>query len=168
MENKKKSNDALKKHIESIVKPIFEKAAQETKLNHSMVENKPKKVITPSLYNPHNYRLYLNFTKQKYNPKQGMVGVWSGKFKNYGKEFTALGHGVRVTIKKTQVEVINKLSEQQWFLINRTRAKEEESSLLSKIDNKCINSLKKFIKVYGGKSDFVILKREGRPYLVYL
>jgi len=126
---------------------------------------KERKTITPSLYNPHNYRLYFKFTKEKYNPKEGMVRVWSGKFKNYGKEFTALGEGVRVTVKKTQVEVINKLSEQQWFLINRENAKKEEGSLLSKIDSKCIDSLKKFIKVYGGKSDFVILKREGRPSL---
>ena len=165
MEKKKKSDEVLSKYIKSISNPIFEKAAQETQSNHSMVENKPKKTITPSLYNPHNYRLYFKFTKQKYKPKEGMVRVWSGKFKNYGKEFTALGEGVRITIKKTQVEVINKLSEQQWFLINRTRAKEEEGSLLSKIDKKCINSLKKFIKVYGGRCDFIILKREGRPYL---
>ena len=34
MENKKKSNDVLEKHIESIVKPIFEKVAQETKKEH--------------------------------------------------------------------------------------------------------------------------------------
>ncbi len=165
MEIKKENDSTLKKYISSIVKPIFEKAAQETKPNHSMVEHKPKKTITPSLYNPHNYRLYLNFTKEKYKPKEGMVGVWYGKLKNYGKEFTALGEGVRITIKKTQVEIINKLSEQQWFLINRTNAKKEEGELLSKIDKKCISSLKKFIKVYGGSSDFVILKREGRPYL---
>ena len=165
METKKENDSTLKKYISSIVKPIFEKAAQETTSNHSMVGYKTKKSITPSLYNPHNYRLYLNFTKEKYKPKEGMVGVWLGKLKNYGKEFTALGEGVRITVKKTQVEIINKLSEQQWFLINRTNAKKEEGELLSKIDKKCISSLKKFIKVYGGSSDFVILKREGRPYL---
>ncbi len=173
MEHKKKRIEALKKeeeeayqkHISAICNPHWNKVLKETQSNHTMVDNLPKKTITPSLYNPHNYRLYFNFTKEKYKPKEGMVRVWSGKFKNYGKEFTVLGEGVRITIKKTQVEVINKLSEQQWFLINRTKAKEEEQDLLSKIDKKCISSLKKFIKVYGGSSDFVILKREGRPYL---
>lgn len=165
---KDKKSDSLKKHIEKLTKPIFNRVLQETPINHTMV-GKPskskKKTVTPSLYNPHNYRLYFNFTKEKYNPKKGMVGVWSGKFKNYDKEFTALGGGVRVTIKKTQAEVINKLSEQEWYFINRASAKEEIIALLNNIDKKCIKSLKKFIKVYGGKTDFVILKREGRPDL---
>ena len=162
---KKEEELAYQKHLSDICNTHWDKALKETQSNHTMVVHKSKKTITPSLYNPHNYRLYLNFNKEKYKPKEGMVGVWSGKFKNYGKEFTVLGHGVRITIKKTQVEIINKLSEQQWFIINRAKAKKEESELLSKIDNKCINSLKKFIKTYGGKCDFVILKREGRPYL---
>ena len=162
---KKEEEEAYKKHVSDICNTHWDKVLKETQSNHTMVVHKSKKTITPSLYNPHNYRLYLNFTKNKYKPKEGMVGVWSGKFKNYGKEFTVLGDGVRITIKKTQVEVINKLSEQQWFIINRTKAKKEEGELLSKIDKKCINSLKKFIKTYGGHCDFVILKREGRPYL---
>lgn len=168
MENKKESEDIVKKHIEKIVKPIFEKAAQETKINHTMVDNKlktPKKTITPSLYNPHNYRLYFTFTKEKYKPKVGMVGVWFGKFKNYDKEFTAVGEGIRVTIKKTQAEIINKLSEQEWFLVNRVKGKEEITAILNKIDAKCISSFKKFIEIYGGHCDFIILKREGRPSL---
>lgn len=174
MKNKKNRyvQNSLKEHIEKLNTPIFEKVPSETNPNHTMVVNSPKnnkKSVTPSLYNPHNYRLYFNFTKEKYKPKEGMVrgmvGVWFGKLKNYGKEFTVVGYGVRITVKKTQVEVINKLSEQQWFVINRTNAKKEQHRLLSKIDQKCITSLKKFIKVYGGKSDFAILKREGRPYL---
>ncbi len=173
METQKKRLEALKKeeeaayqtHLSTICNTHWDKALKETQSNHTMVVHNNKKSITPSLYNPHNYRLYLNFTKEKYKPKEGMVGVWLGKLKNYGKEFTVLGEGVRITVKKTQVEVINKLSEQQWFVINRGKAKVETSNLLSKIDQKCIKSLKKFIKTYGGRCDFVILKREGRPYL---
>jgi len=162
--NDKKIND----YIEKITTPIFNKALQETKKNHSMVgfkKKSKKKVVTNSLYNPHNYRLYFKFTKEKYNPKEGMVGVWFGKLKNYGKEFTALGEGIRVTVKKVQVEVINKLSEEEWFYINRIKAKEEIAAILNKIDNKCITSLKKFIEIYGGKCDFNIIKSEGRPNL---
>ena len=162
MENKK---EGIKEHYSRICKPHWDKVLKEIQSNHSMVVHKPQKTVTPSLYNPHNYRLYFNFTKEKYTPKEGMVGVWLGKFKNYNKEFTTLGDGVRITVKKTQVEVINKLSEQQWFVINRGNAKEETSNLLSKIDQKCIKSLKKFIRTYGGRCDFIILKREGRPYL---
>ncbi len=168
--NKEKevSNKSIKDYIDRITTPIFEKALQETKKNHSMVDyNKKinKKTVTPSLYNCHNYRLYFKFTKTKYKPKEGMVGVWFGKLKNYGKEFTALGEGIRVTVKKFQVEVINKLSEEEWFYINRIKAKEEIAAILNKIDSKCINSLKKFIEIYGGKSDYIILKTENRPNL---
>ena len=165
METQKQNDDILKKHISDIVRHIFEKVASETPSNHTMV-GKPqkinKKTITPSLYNPHNYRLYFNFTKEQYKPKEGMVGVWLGKIINYGSTFTSIGEGIRVTIRKTQVEVINKLTEEQWFLINRARAKEEIYAICNKIDDKCISSLKKFIEVYGGNSDFVILKRECR------
>jgi|26BtaG_2_1085354.scaffolds.fasta_scaffold03387_3 6-pyruvoyl-tetrahydropterin synthase len=169
MSDKKEVYDKkIKDYIDEITTPIFNKALQETKKNHSMVVSKQKpkkKTVTPSLYNPHNYRLYFKFTKEKYTPKEGMVGVWFGKLKNYGKEFTAVGEGVRVTVKKVQVEVINKLSEEEWFYINRIKAKEEIAAVLNKIDNKCINSLKKFIEVYGGRCDFKIIKTEGRPNL---
>lgn len=168
METEKSNEEVLKKHISDIVRPIFEKVAQETPSNHRMVGNTQKsnkKIVTPSLYNPHNYRLYFSFTKENYTPKEGMVGVWFGKLKNYGKEFTAVGEGIRVIIHKTKAEIINKLSDQEWFYINRTKAKEEIQALLNKVDHKCIESFKKFIEVYGGKSDFVILKREGRPDL---
>ena len=175
MEKKKEIDSTYKKHIDKLVKPIWDKkfkelgqennVPKETQFNHSMVGHNIKKIVTPSLYNPHNYRLYFNFTKEKYNPKEGMVGVWFGKFKNYGKEFTALGEGVRVTVKKTKAEIINKLTEQEWFLVNRAKAKEEIIAILNKIDSKCIASFKKFIELYGGCSDFAILKREGRPGL---
>ncbi len=159
--NKRIQKKFLKNKIEG-------NSPKETKFNHSMVglnKKQIKKVVTPSLYNPHNYRLYLKFTKEKYHPKEGMVGVWFGKLKNYGKEFTALGEGIRVTVKKVQVELINKLSEEEWFYINRAKAKEEIAAILNKIDDKCITALKKFIEVYGGKSDFKIIKTENRPNL---
>lgn len=123
-------------------------------------------LVTPSLYNPHNYRLYFNFTKEKYQPKEGMVGVWFGKFKNYKKEFTSTGEEIRVTIKKTKAEIINKLSEQEWFVIQRSRAKEEILSILNQINVKCINSFKRFMEVYGGNSDLIILNRENVANLI--
>lgn len=168
--NKEKEvfNKSIKDYIDRITTPIFEKSLQETKKNHSMVgfnKKSNKKTVTPSLYNCHNYRLYFKFTKRKYHPKEGMVGVWFGKFKNYGKEFTAVGEGIRATVKKFQVEVINKISEEEWFYINRIKAKEEIAAILNKIDNKCITSLKKFIEIYGGISDYIILKSENRSKL---
>ena len=165
MEKEKENKDAMKEHIGRIVNPIFEKSASEISLNHTMVGKyglKIKTTIPQSLYNPHNYRLYFNFIKENFNPHEGMVGVWFGKLKNYGSEFTATGEGVRITIKKTQVEIINKLSEEQWFLVNRAKGKEEIHAICNKIDEKCIISFKKFIEIYGGKSDFIILKREHR------
>jgi len=165
MENKKENERGIKEQIDKLTSPIFNKVLQETPLNHTMVVKPRKKNVTPALYNPHNYRLYLPFTKSNFKPVQGMVGVWFGKFKNYGKEFTALGEGIRVTIKKTQAELINKLSEEEWFYINKAKAREEISALLNKIDKKCLDSFKRFIEIYGGVSDFMILKREGRPNL---
>ena len=161
MENKTKSGEAYK---ESYIGTI--KSPQETPFNHTMVGSKPKKTISPSLYNPHNYRLYFSFKKEHFTPKEGMVGVWFGKLKNYGSEFTAVGEGIRVTIKKHQAEIINKLTEQEWFVVNRASARTEITALLQTIETKCIASFKSFIAVYGGSSDFVILHREERPELI--
>ena len=152
--------------IGKIVRPIFNKVLQETTPNHTMVGNHGSNDKTPSLYNPHNYRLYFAFKKDTYKPLEGMVGVWFGKFKNYGKEFTSTGEGVRITVKKSQVEVINKLSDQHWYMINRFKAKEEVSALLNEINKKCIIALKKFIEVYGGESDYIILNNDNRANLI--
>lgn len=167
MENDK----TIKEHISKIVMPIFDKALssskspQETNINHTMVVKPHNPSVTPSLYNPHNYRLYFSFTKTNFNPQKGMVGVWSGKFINYNKNFTALGEGVRVTIRKTKAELIHKFTEQEWFFINKAKAKEEISALLNKIDEKCKVGFKKFIETYGGYSDFEIVGKSGRPFI---
>ena len=152
--------------IGKIVRPIFNKVLQETTPNHTMVGNHGSRDASPSLYNPHNYRLYFAFKKDTFKPFEGMVGVWFGKLKNYGKEFTSTGEGVRITVKKSQVEVINKLSDQHWYMINRFQAKEEVAALLNEIDKKCITALKRFIEVYGGESDFNILNNDKRPNLI--
>jgi hypothetical protein len=143
----------------------FGKTPSEKLFNHTMVGHTSKTRVTPSLYNPHNYRLYFKFTKDNFKPSLTIPRVWFCKFKNYGKEFTALGYGVRITIKKNQAEVINKLSDQEWFYINRVRAKEEITAILNQIDKKCTMALGKFIDAFGGSSDYIILKREGRPDL---
>jgi hypothetical protein len=144
------------------------KTAKETNFNHTMVgkaQKSAEKIVTYSLYNPHNYRLYFKFTKNGYKPMGGMVGVWFGKFKNYNSEFSVLGDGVRIIIKKNQAEVINKLTEEQWYSINKSKAKEEISAILNNIDEKCKNSLKNFITTFGGETDYIILKTENRPKL---
>jgi len=161
MENKTKISEA---HNESYIGTI--KSPQETPFNHTMVGSKQKKTTSSSLYNPHNYRLYFSFKKEQFNPEEGMVGVWLGKYKNHGSEFTAVGEGIRVTIKKTQAEIINKLTEQEWFAVNRASARTEITELLQTIETKCIASFKSFIEVYGGSTDYKILHREERPNLI--
>lgn len=159
-------NKAAKSYIRYAQIKNLKNSPKETEFNHTMVGNAAEKTIEPSLYNPHNYRLYFFFNKQSFKPEIGTIKAWLGKLKNYGSEFTALGEGVRITIKKSQAEVINKLSDQEWFLVQRSKAKEEITEILTKIDEKCVAALKKFIEVYGGSSDFKILKREGRPNLI--
>lgn len=167
MENKKDKCTGLPTSTESYIRklqmPIFDKVLQETLNNHTMVGLSQKSKCTTALYNPHNYRLYFSFKRDTFKAYEGMVGVWFGLLKNYNTEFTATGENVRITVKKIQVEVINKLSEQEWFTIQKSKAKEEIVQILEKIDNKCKASLQKFISIYGGATDYVILKRSHRP-----
>lgn len=164
--NGKVNDDLIDSYIRGITKPIFDKVLQEKPINHTMVGKPHKRKASNPLYNPHNYRLYFLFSKVGFTPKEGMVGVWFGKLKNHQKEFTALGEGVRITVKRYQVEVINKLTDQEWFAINKADAKDEISKILFKIDRKCIESLKKFIEIYGGSCDYKIIGRDNRPDLI--
>ena len=147
----------------------FSKIPQETPKNHSMVGLKHEFTQDKALLNPHNYRLYFSFEKINFMPIQGMVGVWFSSLKNYNKEFTATNKKVRITVKKNQVEVINKLTEQEWFAISRSgKAKEEIAQVMDKIDKSCVAELMEFIALFGGKSDYIILKRECRGLFLNL
>lgn len=159
---KQSDEQAVYDEISKIVTPIFEKAAKEAKPNHTMVGDPVTTIKELSGLNIHNYRRYFIFDTKTFNPKTSMVGgrVSLLQGRNYDKEWSIDNfHKCRVTIKKVQAEVIYKYNDRDWFAIVNARSREQISALLDSFDNSCINALKEFVKIWGGKSDFKIIRK---------
>ena len=159
---KKEKEDPLKKHIEKLTTPIFEKAAKEAIKNRTSVGKTNQISDTYSLYNPHNYRLYFDFEKANFHPLRptkpiyktdgGRLGVFNSK-EWITKEQIA---GCTIIIKKSCVQVNNLIEPKRWYLIQMVsveKRKQQVYDIHFKKINQAIKSLKLFNESYGGKSE---------------
>jgi len=115
MENKKQKESDVETYISRIVDPIFNKVLKETPKNPMMVGSKVKEFSKYCLYQPHNYRLYFDFKKDKFKPEtvpnsavKPLLPV-EHKISNSKEHSYNNFLGCRITVKKTQVEIINKI-----------------------------------------------------------
>ncbi len=165
METKKEKDDVLKKHIDKLVKPKFEKVAEEISKNPMRVVSGVKPPTKYCLYSPHNFRRYFDFSKTNFNPKNpGKSAVVEYRILNKTEHSYNDFLECRIIIKKTQVEVINKKEAKRWFRIELgdiDNIKFQIKQIIIKKENECIDALKEFIKQYGGCSDFNILNRSS-------
>ena len=163
METKKEKDSALKKHIDSICKPIFDKVLKETPKNRTSVGKTNKISDNYSLYNPHNYRLYFDFKKTDFHPLRptkptyktdgGRLGIFNSK-EWITKEQIA---GCTLIIKKSYIQINNLIEPKRWYLIQMADVEKRKQQVydihLKKIEQ-AKNSLKLFIESYGGKSNY--------------
>jgi len=128
------------------------------------------------LWQPHNYRLYIDFNKETFNPpkpenptlkklKVRLVG-FKYSLKNYNSEHHFDNfYGCRIIIKKKITEITNKYHNKQWRLMTANNIDDignKIDEVVNKLDIQCINSLKKLIKLFGGNSEFKILNRKWK------
>lgn len=149
---------------------------QEGLSNHSMVGSSTNEHHITFLYQPHNYRLYLDFDKTDFHHKKpsnhalqkykSMVGIFNTAYTytpiNYDSEHKYDGFMFcQVRIKKSQVEIINKWNDaHKWRQISCDSVGEIDQridELLDRRKEQCIDALRCFIDLHGGKSDFRIL-----------
>jgi len=161
-------NKTVKDYIDELVTPIFNKALQETNQNPTMVGRVQESNPIKFLWQPHNYRIYFNFTKKNFKvvtPSLYKYPAFSYKLANYGSEHHFNNFmSCRIIIKKNLVEVINKSHHKQWRLITANSIKEIDTKInevVSKLNNQGINALKALIRLCGGISDYKILKVRG-------
>ena len=177
--SKKKQNkydDEVKDHISRVVKPIFDRLLQETKKNPMSVGGSvsPTKKSQTSycLFSPHNYRLYIDFDKTNFNPKPTpqprgtprVVPLFNYKIKNKREHDYDNFLGCRIRVKKTQVEVVNKIEMGKQYIIplgKPNQTKVEIYQILLKKDMECKRALDVFIKYFGGSSTHTILNRHS-------
>lgn len=159
----KNNNSILKKHIDKIVTPIFEKAAQETKQNRTLVGQQLKIQDTYSLYNPHNYRLYFDFKKENFHPLRptkptskrsvGRLVIFNSKEWKTADKL----NGCVFIVKKAKIEVRNQIEPKRWYLIQLKDIDSRKQQILEihqKKLSQAIEALKEFIRIYGGSSEY--------------
>lgn len=166
----KKELEGVSEYIKRVVNPIFSKSLQETIKNQTLVGLAPKKNPKYILYNPHNYRLYFKFSKEKYNatkprykPKKGGLVVTTPSVIN-SKEFLYKDFLNKSTIrvKSKSIEIINKLNPEKWFKIDITQnGKAQLINIIKAKDRETKQILKEFIEMFGGSSDYKILNRHS-------
>lgn len=166
MENKKRE---IEDHIRRITAPVFNKVPYEVSKNHMMVgavTKKKGKIIKKCFYQPHNFRRYYDFNKENFNPTQTIPyhgldhGAVLYRLINKTEHSYANFWGCRLVVRKTQIEIINKVNPKQWHVLklaNPKYIKEQILNIVSQKEKECITALKEFIKVYGGHSKFKLL-----------
>ncbi len=163
MEKKKENNRSVEEHIRRQVKPIFDKVLQEAPPNPMRVQNGPEKVTIKAVQ-PHNYRLYFDFTKEKYNPTEPY------SLKNYNSEHHYLYPTHRIVIRKRTIEVQYLAHQKQW---RRIIADSEEGidkrmdEIVQEIEDKCFTYLKQFVSMNGGKTEFKLLRKRKQEWGIH-
>ncbi len=159
---KKMDNTSLNDAVSKIVKPIFDKSLSEIKKNHMMVGKVGSKKEFISYYNPHNYRLYIDFSLSLdakliiYKDHSQKYGF---KFKNSTELLIDNFHGCQIRIKKNQAEILNKKIREH--IIYWENPENQIRAIVDQKDQECIRALQEFIKSFGGKSNFKILNKHS-------
>jgi len=164
---KKEKEVSLKEYIDSITTPIFNKALQEIKKNRILVGSKKTISNIYSLYNPHNYRLYFDFEKVDFHPLRPSEPTYKTDGGRLGlrnsREWTTKEQilGCNLIVKKTQVQINNLIEPKRWHLIlmgDIGKRKQQVMEIHQKKINEGISALNAFLRVYGGKSKFKLLR----------
>lgn len=113
---------------------------------------------------PHNYRLYFDFTRSQYNPTQPYLP------KNYNSEHHYTFPTHRVVVRKKSIEVCYLGHKKQWRKI-LAHSEEDISRRIDELDremeDRCFSFLKEFIKNNGGKSKFELIRKRKQDWAIH-
>lgn len=148
--------------------------------NDTMVGSDPSAGVFESIALVQNYRRYFNFDKSNFKPPNHATTMppkfSSGKLNFHAFNYKPLNYNsehlfknfnkCEVRVKKNVVEVINMQFDGLWIDIKC--ASEELIDVQLKqikkdLDAHCERTLKLFVSVYGGSSDYVILPSKREP-----
>jgi hypothetical protein len=107
-----------------------------------------------SFYNPHNARFYFEFKKWNFNPDRLRFKVINSK------ELSIEFNDCRITVKKSLIEIVNKINKERRFKIEGSIDNRREAIIkaIAILELEVIDVLKSFIKTFGGTSDCVCVK----------
>lgn len=170
MKNRSESHDDdIALYIKRIVKPIFDKVAKETPNNQLLGGRGGSKDPGFALYSPHNYRLYIDFSRTNFDPDPltrptpKTMGLVTHKSINSNSEDHYDNFlGCKIRIKKTVAEIQNCIDHKRTYMIKLSEGAEAQIiDIVKQKDQECLVALREFIKIFGGSSKFKILKRHS-------
>jgi hypothetical protein len=157
--NKPVVDVSMKELVGRLVDKVLDESCilKETSKNRISVGG-ARSVSVKSLYwQPHHLRLYFDFNKVFFNASKPMLEVGCRYVNGTELEFPDfLDH--RIVIKKSQIELTNKVDHKKWYVItldSTTRAQQFEV-YLKKVEES-LSVLRELIKRYGGVSQFKLL-----------
>ncbi len=176
MEKDNEDKDSVKEHIRRLVKPIFDKSLKETISNHTMGGYGSSGVPVVYLWQPHNFRLYFDFSKVGFEPRKPSSKVLKEmkvRFSFFNSAYTSssLNFGAEhifkdfmfctIRVKKFQVEVINHYHSKQWRKIVAVTLEDVDKRIdevMGELKSRSVQALRSFIELHGGFSKFSVLK----------
>ena len=161
MEPTKQLNEGAYEYVKRIVTPIFKAALQETKKNRRLVGTPLVPVDSHTLYNPHNYRLYFDFSKENFKPQNRPPNPgWSYPKVVNSTEYNSKKGKYNIRVKRNQIEIAFPVKD--WHRIKLIEPVTPQFIIIIQgYDKICKEIVKDFIKNFGGKSYFHILKRRS-------
>ena len=158
---KKETINSFEEAINRITTPIFERVLKETTKNHMSVGGVGHKKKKYCIVHLHNCRLYFDFFKDNLDItklKKPCFDTMVYSLKNSTEHQLNYFNKCRITIKKTQVEVQNKIDTLKKHRIKLdSNAKNRINKIVIQKITESKRVLRKFIKEYGGKSNLNIL-----------
>lgn len=132
--------------------------------NHTVVGWPGFEQKNHSLYCPHNYKVYVEFSRKTFSLKKTDHPPNPGftvQRKNHGKEIEIRNYwGTRLRIKKFQIEI--QVLKNRWYVIHHGNIDDYNRQLFAIVlekDTIAMRALKYFIRQFGGKSPGIIIKR---------
>ncbi len=161
METKKEMNAGINEYITRVTMPIFNRVLKETPKNQPLVGKVGFSQLKNCHYQPHNYRLYIDFSRANFNPQNQPLDVGFIYYKVINStEHLFMFENFNIRVKKNQIQIQNKVENKRWHVIEvSAKANQQIIQIFQRKDNECIEFLKTFIKIFGGISQFKILNR---------
>lgn len=156
-----KQNEDVCSFIERITTPIFNKVLQEPNKNRISVSGSVSVDPEKCLYNPHNCRAYFDFKKSgkknfKPNPNRTPAGcvhkVVNSTEHNFKNFFNCT-----IRVRTKTIEIANQINPRWYSIEITTNSGKRISEIVQEKVRECENTLKLFIEMIGGHSDYKLL-----------
>ena len=142
---------------------------QEIRQNHTLVGTTQESQLYIAYYQPHNYRLYFDFSRENFNPqttlldsaKRGMLNTpFTYQISNRTEFIFKFEKCCTIRVKRSMIEIINMIEHKRYYPIEwNDKIYDQIMMITEKKDNECIKILKDFLSVFGGVSRLEIKNR---------